>query len=163
MIEMLRRRWESISARERRFIAALAVMLAIALYVWLLQSADRARVQLGTTVVALRWQANRLEQHAAEYGRLQAVPAATSSKTELRALVQAQAEASGLTSEKIRIDAVDANQVKVAVGAIAFADWLAWLSLLQSQHVRLGTCRIEALSATGLVSVTATLVRTRSQ
>ena len=62
----------------------------------------------------------------------------------------------------MRIDALDANQVQVVFGAVAFADWLNWVAGLQSQHVRLNACRIEALSTPGLVSVTGTLVRARS-
>ena len=63
----------------------------------------------------------------------------------------------------VRIDAPDANQVKVDFGALPFADWLAWVASLQAQQVRLDTCRIEALSTPGLVSVTATLVRAKPQ
>ena len=57
----------------------------------------------------------------------------------------------------------DADQVVAVFGAVAFADWLNWISTLKSQQVRLDTCRIEALSTPGLVSVTATLVRAKPQ
>ena len=58
----------------------------------------------------------------------------------------------------------DADHVQVAFGAVAFADWLGWIAALQAQQVRLEAARIEALSAPGMVSVTATLTRaTRAQ
>lgn len=159
----LRRLWESRAPRERAIIAALAVMLGAVLYVWLVQSAGQARVQLHTSVTTLRAQAARLEQQAAELERLRATPATPASQTDLRTLVQAQAGAAGLSRALVKIDAPDANQVVVVFGAVAFADWLNWVASLKSQQVRLDTCRIEALSTPGMVSVTATLLRAKHQ
>ena len=161
MRAQLRKAWESRAPRERAIIAALAAMLGAALYVWLAQSAGQARVQLHTSVTTLRAQAVRLDQQGIEYDRLRAAPAATVSPTDLRTLVQAQAGAAGLSRALVRIDAPDADRVVVVFGAVAFADWLSWIAGLKSQHVRLDACRIEALSAPGLVSVTATLVRAK--
>lgn len=155
----LRRLWESRAPRERVVIATLAVVLAAALYLWLVQSAERARAQLRTGVTTLRAQAARLEQQAAELERLRAAPTISASQTDLRTLVQAQAGAAGLSRALVRIDAPDADHVVAVFGAVAFADWIKWIAGLNSQHVRLDSCRIEALSTPGLVSVTATLVR----
>jgi general secretion pathway protein M len=163
MRALLRKAWESRTPREQAIIAALAVMLGAALYVWLVQSAGRDRVQLRTSVTTLRAQTARLDQQALEYGRLRAAPAATASPTDLRTLVQAQVGGAGLSPALVSIDAPDANQVKVVFGALPFADWLAWVASLQAQQVRLDACRIEALSTPGLVSVTATLVRAKPQ
>ena len=163
MRAQLRKFWESRAPRERMVVAALAVVLGAALYLWLLQSSDRARGQLKITVTTLRAQAARLEQQAAEYERLRAAPPVTVSSTDLRTLVQAQAGAAGLSRALQRIDAPDTNQVKVVLGAVAFADWLNWVVSLQAQQVRLDTCRIEAMSTAGLVSVTATFVRAQPQ
>lgn len=163
MRAQLRKAWESRAPRERAIIAALAVMLGAALYVWFVQSAGQARAQLRTSVTTLRAQAARLEQQAAELERLRAAPAVSASKTDLRTLVQAQAGAAGLSRALVRIDAPNADQVVVVFGAVAFADWLNWIAGLKSQHVRLDACRIEALSTPGLVSLTATLVRAKSQ
>ena len=159
----LRKAWESRAPRERVVIATLAVVLAAALYFLLVQSAERARTQLRTSVATLRAQAARLEQQAAELERLRAAPALSASQTDLRTLVQAQAGAAGLARALVRIEAPDADQVVVVFGAVAFADWLNWIDALKAQHVRLDACRIEALSTPGLVSVTATLVRAKPQ
>lgn len=161
MSARLRRLWESRAPRERMVVAILTAVLGAVLYLWLVQSAGQARVQLRTNVTTLRAQAVRLEQQAAEYERLRATPPVTASPTDLRALVQAQAEAAGLSRALQRIDAPDANQVQVVLGAVTFADWLNWVASLQSQQVRLDTCRIEALSTAGLVSVTATFTRAK--
>jgi type II secretory pathway component PulM len=151
--------WEGRTPGERAAIVALVIILAVASYLLLLQSAGRAREGYYASVPALRAQASRLEQNAAEYERLRAAPAVTATQTDLRSVVKHEAEAAGLSGMMGRLDAKDANQVQVAFGAVPFADWLDWVSKLQSQQVRLESCRLEALSTTGLVSVTATFVR----
>ena len=162
MSARIRKLWNSRAPRERAIIAALAIVLGAALYVWLVQSAGRARVQLRSNVTTRRAQAARLHQQALEYGRLRAAPAATVSPTDLRTLVQARVDDAGLARALLRIDALDANQVVVVFGALPFADWLAWVASLQAQQIRLDACRIEALSSPGLVSVTATFTRAKS-
>ncbi|HEV8259155.1 MAG TPA: type II secretion system protein GspM [Burkholderiales bacterium] len=159
----LRTLWQSRAPRERVVIVVLAVLVGIASYVWLVLSADQAHTRLRASVPALRAQAVRLEQQAAELEHLRSAPPASVSTTDLRTLVQAQAGAAGLSRALGRIDALDANQVVVVFGAVAFADWLNWVASLKSQQVRLDACRVEALSTPGLVSVTATLVRSKHQ
>jgi len=163
MRAQLRKVWESRAPQERTIIAILTMVLGAALYFWLVQSGGRAHTRLRASVTTLRSQAARLEQQAAELERLRATPATPASQTDLRALVQAQAGAAGLSRALVKIDAPDANQVVVVFGAVAFADWLNWVTSLKSQQVRLDTCRIEALSTPGMVSVTATLLRAKHQ
>jgi len=81
----------------------------------------------------------------------------------LRTLVQARADAARLSGALTRIDTPDADHVQVAFGAVSFADWLGWIAALQTQHVRLEAARIEALSAPGMVSASATLTRAGAQ
>lgn len=163
MKTQLRRVWVSRTPRERTVIAILAVVMGAALYWWLVQYGSREYMRLRVSVTTLRAQAGRLEQQAAELARLRATPPMQASQTDLRTLVQAQAGAAGLSRALIKIDAPDANQVVVVFGAVAFADWLNWVVSLKSQQVRLDTCRIEALSAPGMVNVTATLLRAKHQ
>ncbi|MGP1676199.1 MAG: type II secretion system protein GspM [Giesbergeria sp.] len=159
----LRKLWESRSPRDRVIIAALAAVVGVALYLSLVQSAYRARTQLGSSVSVLRAQALRLDANANELARARAAPAAPAPQTDLRTQVQAQAGAAGLASALLRIDAKNPDQVQVVFGSVAFADWLAWVATLQAQRIRLDTGRIEALSTPGLVSVTATFTRAKSQ
>jgi general secretion pathway protein M len=155
--------WESRSPRDRVVIAILAAVAGAALYFWIVQSAYRARTQLGASLTVLRAQATRLNLDATELERVRTVPAPPTSRTDLRTLVQARAEAAGLARALLRIDAPDANQVQVVFGAVAFPEWLAWVASLQAEHIRLDTGRIEALSTPGMVGVTATLTRVISQ
>ncbi len=159
----LRKVWEARAPRERMVIAALAAVLGAASYGLLLYSADRARGQLGVSVAALRTQAALLEQQAAEHERLRARPAPPASPTDLRTLVQARTDAARLSGALTRIDAPDADHVRVIFGAVSFADWLDWIAALQAQQVRIESGRVEALAAPGMVSATATLTRTRAQ
>ena len=156
--------WQARAPNERMIVAGTALVLAIGLCLWLIYAVDRSRMELRTaTVPELRERASLLERQAAEYERLRAAPAAAVSQTDLRALVQAQAGAAGLSKALQSVEAAGANQVKVVFGAIAFADWLNWVQNLESQHIHLETCRIEALSTPGQASVTATLVRPGQQ
>jgi general secretion pathway protein M len=159
MRAQLRKAWESRAPRERAILVALVIVILVALYVWIVQSAGQARKQLRPTLLA---QAAALDRQATEVERLRAMPAISASQTDLRTLVQAQAGA-GLSRALVRIDALDGDQVVVVFGAVTFADWLNWIAGLKSQHVRLAACRIEALSTPGLVSVTATLSRAKRQ
>ena len=163
MRAQLRKAWESRAPRERAIIAALAALLGVILYVWLVQAAGQARMRLRASVTTLQAQAARLDQQALEYGRLRMAPTVTASPTDLRTLVQARVDDAGLARALVRIDATDADQVVVVFGAVAFADWLNWIAGLKSQQVRLDTCRIEVLSTPGLVSVTATLARAKQR
>lgn len=159
----LRTVWESRAPRERAIIAALAIILVIVSYVALMLIGERAETSLRTSVTTLRVQAARLDGQALEYAHLRAAPAVTTSPTDLRTLVEARIGDAGLSRGLGRIDAPDADHVVVVFGAVSFANWLDWIDGLKSQQVRLDTCRIEALSKPGLVSVTATLVRTKPQ
>ena len=152
--------WQARPRGERLLIATSAAVLAIGLCLWLVYAVDRSRMELRATVVpVLRERAGLLERQAAEYQRLRAMPAATVSPTDIRALVQAQAGAAGLSKALQSVEAAGADQVKIVFGAILFADWLNWVQNLESQHIHLEACRIEALAAPGLVSVAATLAR----
>jgi len=162
MKEKLRGLWKARTPRERLIVGALAPILGVLFYVWFVHSAGEARTRLQTGVTALREQAVLLQQQAVEVERLRAAPAITPSRTDLHTLLQAQIGAAGLSRALVKIDALDVNQVTVVFGAVAFADWLNWVAGLASQQVRLKACRIETLSTAGLVSVTATLVRTKT-
>ena len=152
--------WQTRPRGERVIIATSAAVLTIGFCLWLVYAVDRSRMELRTSVVpVLRERAGLLERQAAEYQRLRAMPAATVSPTDMRALVQAQAGAAGLSKALQSVEAAGADQVKIVFGAIAFTDWLNWVQNLESQHIHLEACRIEALAAPGQVSVAATLAR----
>lgn len=158
----LRTGWQLRSPRERSSLLVLAAVLVIAGYAWLVVAAGRERGRLRESVMQLRTHSVHLDAQALELGRLRAAPPVAASPMDLRALIQARIDAAGFASRLTRIDAPESNRVIVTFGTLPFADWLAWIAVLQAQQVRLEACRIEALSGSGLVSVTATLVRAGS-
>ena len=160
MIGRLRRIWESRAPREQAVVTVLTIIVSAALYLWLINAVHHARQRVTTSVMALRVQSGVLDRQAIEYARLRAMPPPAASQTDLRTHVKARADASGMSRTLSRIDAPDPDQVTLVLGAVAFPDWLDWIASLKLQHIRLESCRIEALSAPGLVSVTATLART---
>ncbi|HEX8874057.1 MAG TPA: type II secretion system protein M [Nitrosospira sp.] len=159
----LREAWESRAPRERRAIFALAIILSVTLYGWLVMSADRARTQLRSSIPVLRGQAAVLEQHASELERLRAAPRPSINPVDLHVLMQTQADALGISRAQASIIMQTPDQVQVMLSALPFEDWLNLVGAMQSQHVRLDSSRIAALSAPGMVSVTATFVRIATQ
>ena len=152
--------WQRRTAGERLTIAIGTAVLVIGLFSWLTYTIERSRAQLRSAVVpALRERAGLLDRQAAEYERLRASPAVTVSSTDVRALVQAQVGAAGLTKALQSVEAVGPNQAKIVFGSIAFADWLNLVQTLAAQQVHLDTCRIEGLATPGQVAVTGTLAR----
>ena len=159
----LRRLWASRAPRERMIIGVLAALLVAASYLLVVLSAGRARERLHTSVALLHSQAVLLEQRAAEHERLRAAPATPAAPGGLRALVQARVDAARLSGAVTRLDAADADHVNLVLGAVSFADWLAFAAALQAHQVRLEAARVEALASPGLVSVNASFARTGSQ
>ena len=155
--------WHSRTSGEKAVMAIAMAVVAVLLYSWLVVSATQARSRLENRVTSLRARAIQLEQQSAEYARLHTTAAPTVAQIDLRSLVQSQTDAAGLSHALLKIDVQDAHRVQVAFGATSFAAWLDWVQTLQSQQVRIEACRMEALSTTGLVSITATLARSPSQ
>jgi len=152
-------RLRSLPAAHRRIALVALVIAAMAFYGWLVMTASQNRARLLSVVPVLQGQAAQLERHAAEYTTLRAKPVASLAQSDLMTAVQSHVDQAGLSSALVRIEALDRNRVQITFGSVVFADWMKMLRDLQSQQTRLETCRIEALSASGLVSITAQLVR----
>jgi type II secretory pathway component PulM len=156
----LRTFWALRTSRERVVIATVAALAGALLLLGLMFSANRARSELRSSVTALQSDAMRLDRDAAEIERLRMAPqSAPPSQRDLRVLLEAQANATGLSGAVVRVEAAGPDTVSVVLGAVAFSDWLTLVQRLQSQRVRVESTRIEALSASGMVSVTATFTR----
>ncbi len=151
--------WTSRSPQERRVIVVASFCLGLVLYVWLLQATTHARQRLLPAVAELHADAARQGEQVDEILRLRATPAAPQSTTDLRQLVQRQVDSSGLSGSLVSVELVNPHQAKVVFGSVAFANWLSWADIMQAQHLRFSAVRIEAQSAPGQVSVTATLDR----
>jgi len=155
----LRKFWESRAPRERIILAMMVLVVVAALYFLLVEAASRARARLVTSLPELRAQAARFESDATELERVRAARVPPTARTDLRSQVQAQAAAAGLGGALVRVEASGDDAAQVVFGSVPFGDWLAWVAALQTQHIRLSSARIEALSTPGLVGVTASFTR----
>ncbi len=153
---------QSRSPRERAVIGMLAAGISLVLFIWLLHSATDARARLGASTVILQEQAARLEADATALEHIRGAPLPLLSSKDLRAVLQARIDAAGLGRTLVRLVADNPDQAQMVLGSIAFVDWLALVSSLQSDHIRMENGRVEALSAPGLVGVSATFIRARN-
>ncbi len=149
--------WQSRTARERSILIAAAVFIAVVAYALFITSAEQARTRLRHRVAVLRVQAAQVESAASEIEALKGESANAAAPADLRAVVQEQASAAGIAGSLGRVEAPSEGELQVSFGAVGFAQWLGWIANLESRNVLLKSCRIEALSSPGLVSVTATL------
>jgi general secretion pathway protein M len=134
-------------------------LVGAVLYLWLLGSAQHARTRLHASVDQLRIDAVHVDQGADEIERLRAQRPPTLPQGDLRTLVQTQLGTSGLAGSLVSIQAVDPGKLKLVLGTVAFADWLACVDQLRLQQVELAESQMVAQSAPGMVNVTATFVR----
>ena len=144
-------------------LVVLSVILTAMLYLSLATSADNSRSRLQACVPPIQALAQKFDEHASEYERLRGTTAIPADDGDLRALVQAQADAAGLSRTLTSIDTLDADQVQVVFNDVPFAQWLTWIAAMQLQQVRLGSGRIHALPEPGIVNVQATLTRTAAE
>lgn len=159
MTAALRARWQSRSPRERQAWLGALLLTTGVLYVVLVGSALQSLEPLRRDVESLRADMTRMNRQASELAQLRSVPPPAAPTGELRARVQSSLNGSPLSTSVARLESPDLEQVVVVFNAVAFSDWLPWLEGLAAQQIRLESCRIEALPASGTVSITATLVR----
>lgn len=126
-----------VGRRERFVVATLIIILVATLYSWLVQTAYQERRKLAASVITLKSRAAVVEQQASEIERIRTMPAQAASPTDLRTLVQAQANSAGISRALVKIQSSTPNRLEIEFGDIPFSAWTAWVGNLQSQHVAL--------------------------
>lgn len=160
MTAALRQFWTTRTPRQRAFLVASLLLLAAALYLWLLWSADRARSRLQIRVGTLQELALQVDRQAEEFEQMRALPGIAPPTGDLYSLVQARiATGSGLLSANARVEPLGKDRVTLELRLVSFAQWLDWVDGMAAQRVQLESCQIEALGTPGMVSVHASLVR----
>ena len=151
--------WRSRAPRERVVLAGGAALLVLALgyaYGWLPIQRDAA--QLRKALPQLRAQAAQMALDAEEAKRLKGRPTLAREGGSLAAVIEERATAAGLREAFESIAPQDAGRVRVALPAVGFDAWLAWLGELQASHgVRVESARIQAGEVAGVVAVEAVL------
>lgn len=156
--DRLKRYWNARSRKERlRLCAAGAVLLAVLLYLVLLEPALTARKQLATALPRLRAQLEDMQQQQKELSVLRKKLSTVSQRADLKALLQSSVARTSFANALERLDTVSANKAVMLAAPVAFDDWLAWAENLQREFgIRLDTCRISALDQPGMVRIDAT-------
>lgn len=154
--------WFSRSPSERTVAAVLAILMGALLCYWFIHVAEQERNRLKRSVSTLKSQAVAMEQQTSEFGRLNtAAGKSPPAPKDLRGTVQGVIDSSGISAALVKMDAPDAGTLHISFSALSFADWLAFVRNLQTQQIRIESCRIEALTTIGRVSITATLSSAR--
>lgn len=151
--------WDARKPIERAVFVLVAIAVVVSCYLLIITAASDARNRLRARMPQLRAEALRLEQQSAEFERLRNTPPAPPVQGDLHALVQTQIDALGLGKAVVRMDAADANQLQLVLGDVAFSACLTLIDNLRAQRIRLDASRIEAATAPGTVTFTATFVR----
>ena len=154
-ISLLKGWWEGRQARERSFLAGLALFLGAALLIQGLWSAEAARTRLHRQLPQLRQQAETLQRQAGEVRQLQAQPAAPAAAEGpgLLAAVQSAARNANLALAAGQLQLEGARQVRLRAN-LPFDRWLEWVAVLQRDvRLRLVSCRIDSGEGTGVTSL----------
>jgi len=157
--------WSSRAPAERAAATVLAFVVGALLCFWFIHTAEQERNRLKQRVAVLKSQSDTMDQQISEFSRLKVASAnpSTLAPKNLRDAVQGIIDSSGLSTSLVKIDAPDAGTAQVSFSALSFSDWLAFVRNLQAQKIRIETCRIEALTTAGRISITATLSSARTR
>jgi len=145
-VSALRQRWDALVPRERAGVSlAAAVVLATLLYVGLWEPLAQSRDALRTQVLAgeadLAWMraAAPLVRERASTAPVVAMPTGQS----LLARADASAREAGLGTALLRVEPVNAGQVRVYFQGVGFDPLMRWIEGLSAQ----GSLRITEFSA----------------
>jgi type II secretory pathway component PulM len=149
--------WRSSSPRERTaLLAAAALALAAALYLFLWEPGMAARKRLSASLPQLRAQLEDMRRQHTEIASVRKQLAAAPRQGDLATLLRASAAQTPFAGAVERIEALPDGKVRMQAGAVPFTAWLAWTESLQRQlGIRIASCRISALEQPGLVRIDA--------
>jgi len=153
--------WQRLPAAWRRLAVYVIAIIGGGFFMWFLQTLDHTHTALRRSMPALRAQAALLDQRAVEFTQLRARPPLASATVDLRALVQTELNAAGLTVQADGLEVLEGGRVRVALATVAFADWLSLLERLQTQQVLVEVCSVQVLAMRGRVQASATLTLAR--
>lgn len=150
-------RWRDLGGRERRLIVAgLAVLLPVALYLYVWQPMSAQRERLHGQVERLRGEIASLRADAEEIARLRQQPQGSAN-----AEAQARAAASrlGIADRLASVTAQGSDRLVVEFAAVPVTPWLAWLGELGAAGLGVAACTIEPAAQPGEVRAQVTLAR----
>ena len=158
-MEAARAAWLRLAPRERRVIAlGAALIVAVAVYLFVLAPFSRSLAKLRTEVPQLRTQLAVMREQAALIESLRRGGSARAQAAKLPALAEQAAGTHGLRAVITRIEPEGANGLRIAIEGAPFNAMLAWLAELQQRSgLRVETAAIESQETPGTVNARLTL------
>jgi type II secretory pathway component PulM len=157
ILEHLHAFWAGRQAREKAFLLALTLFLAVALLAQLLWSSHHERARLAKQIPQLAQQVETLQRKADDLRQLKSQPPVSVSAegNALLGAMVAAAKAAGLPEAGAQLQLEGARKVRLR-GTLPFDRWLQWTAALQRDaQVRLVSCRIQAAGAPGSATIDA--------
>lgn len=157
-------RWQLLTARERRIvIAAAALLLVAAVWLWLFEPAWQARRSLQAELPALRTQLARVDALAEEAQRLSAIPAGSDSPQVLKAQLERSIDSAGLSSALGQLS-VNGSLFDLRFDGVSHAAWLAWIDTTTRElRLRVADAAVTREARPGLVTVRLALETPRAE
>ncbi len=152
--------WDTRLPRERQFIGAAALILVPALaYFALWRPAHLAVPALRAALPIMRAQAAEMKRQSEEIELLRRRPQpAVLDSGALKNVVEHSAAQHGLRDALDHLDGVEPSSVRITFASVSYAQWLRWVRILeQEQHIRIDSLEVMALTAPGMVRITAIL------
>jgi general secretion pathway protein M len=154
VIERLLQSWRSMAPRERRMVAAAAVVVLLALaYLTLFEPAWQGRAALQKELPQLRAQLAQLRGLAAEARALSGASGSAQAPQAVRDALERSARSAGLGPNLTRLD-VSGELFDLRFARVAHAQWLAWLdAAVRETRLRVADVAITREAEPGLVTV----------
>lgn len=159
MKETLKTRWTQLAPREQRLISwgGSGLLLAL-LYVYAWQPLNAERLKLRANLPQLRADAALMATQAEEAQHLRQNVQRLPASSPIKAAIQQAMNESGEAIPSAQITQSDDHHANISISVIPFDRWVSWLNLMQQkQHIRLDSCRIEALPQAGMIQLQAVL------
>jgi len=153
MTGALLERWRGLAPRERRMVAAAAIVVLLAIvHLALFEPAWNGRARLTDEIPRLRAQLAQMRALAAEARQLSAAPRSADSPRALRGALEKSIEAAGLGVHLAQLNA-SGDLFDLRFASVPHAAWLEWLdTTLRETGLRVADASITRESAPGIVS-----------
>jgi general secretion pathway protein M len=149
--------WAGRSSRERAILlGAIALAVALALYLFLWEPGLAARTSLAVALPRLRAQLEDMRRQGAEIALLRRKLGAAPRRGDVAELVRASLVRASFAKSGVRVDALPNGGALLRGEDVIFDAWLDWAASLQRElGVRIDACTISSADQPGRVQVQA--------
>jgi len=131
------------------------LLLLVGGYMYAWSPMQQSTGRLRTAVVDLNYKAQQFEINAKEVLRLRGMAPAAAETSSLAAIIEFEAEKTGLRSGINSMAPADANQMKIRIQMVSVDKLLSWIGALQNRGVFVKTIEILPAGRPGIVNADA--------